>query len=172
MNRVEYESNPTRRDMERLSIYRLLNSRITHIYYVVILIFTHFWVLQIRGKYEGSDLETMIFIAVTVFLILVLSPFALFLGMARRRYKLYQKRGKGKICLDQQGCSLEDKSVFVKFGWGEFTKITETSKYIFVKMRNGPCLNIYKYLLPTDTVRSIKEILKEAPVPNIKLLND
>ena len=172
MKKVEFELNPTQRDMERLTIYRLLNSRITHIYYVVTLIFTFFWALRIRGKYEGSEFEIMISITATVFLILLISPFALFLGLARRGYKLYQNRGARKFCLDQQGFCIEDKSIFVKMGWEEIGKISEASKYIFIKMRNGPSFIFYKYLLPADTVRSIKELLKGAPVPNIKLLDD
>lgn len=56
------------------------------------------------------------------------------------------------------------------YKWENVRIICETKRYIFIRMKGLPDFTIFKYLLPAETISSIKKIIAKATVPQKKLL--
>jgi len=168
MDRIEFEIRLSRRDVWGATIKKLCMSYIFRIYCFVVIVGTVLVLFTHLDTYGKSDYENLgMFVAIAL-----LSPVAFFLGASSRGFKHPDVKKENIFMLDKEGFGAKFPSSEYRMKWNMVKSICETNNFIFMKLQLGPTVTIYKYLLPDETVSSVKKLLVNVPVQKKKLLTD
>jgi hypothetical protein len=168
MDRIEFQLKLEKRDVRGATIRRLYMSRYLRAYYLFVLVVSILVFLTHKDSYDRSDYEN---VGMLISIALIF-PVALALGASSRTFKHPDARKENLFVLDDEGFGAKFPSSEYRIKWNMIKSISETKKYIFMKVQSGPTVTIYKHRLPRETVSSIKRLLSSVPVATTKLLPD
>jgi hypothetical protein len=168
MDRVEFEMKIGRQQYLMAMIRNLFMSRFYRIYSAAItLVVLALLALLYRCEHPGCR---YLMIALIAFLVISLAgPVAAILAAAVRMYEVYWQ-GSGSGFVDEGGFGGRSDAGEVYRKWEEFTAVRETGEYIFLRLRIGGSLVVFKSVLPPETVAAIRELLARSPIPKKRLL--
>jgi hypothetical protein len=169
MDTIEFENEPTLRDFRGAAMKRLLSLRNFRRYLLVV---TSIFVLLviIAQVWDFSEYEKLMAGLGLLCVIALVAPFAFPKAAARRAFMQSKKDGPMVFRLDEQGYGGKSDVYQFYIKWQGVDAIYETEKYVFMELKRGSCLIIFKRLLPNETVFSIRELIAAAPVPKKELL--
>ena len=101
-------------------------------------------------------------------LILAALPLIWKLILAGIRYEIYSKQGGPIICsISDAGLQWQISKTTCLVRWSGVSSIRETSSYIFLKIKPvSTIFTMYKEKIDEETLRRLRESLREAPVEN------
>lgn len=169
MDRIEFKMEPEIRDFRGALMKRLLRSQgfRRYLFAVISILIVLVVVAQIV---DGSEYDNLLSIFGVGCVVALIAPFSFPRGLARHALKLWRRHGSMVFFLNGQGYGGESNILQFCIPWQGVTKICETERYIFIELRRGGCLTIFKRLLPDETLRSIREVIADAPVPKKELM--
>ena len=66
--------------------------------------------------------------------------------------------------IDSKGFYVDAEDIDAFIEWKSFSEIIETKRFVFLLYKHGGVFQLFKYLMPTDTVSELHSILTSCPV--------
>jgi hypothetical protein len=161
MDRVEFEMEVGGQQYVMAMIRNLFMSCFYRIYSAVIALVV-LVLLVLLYRCEHPRCQYLMILPIALLVMCLAGPVAAILTLAMKTYEAHWQ-GSKSCFVDQGGFGGRSDA-------GEFTAIHETTKYIFLKLRRGGSLVVFKSVLPPETVSAIENLLADAQVRKKRLL--
>jgi len=159
MDRVEFEMRPSRKLFERAILKRLLGSLHFLLFWISINFIVAVLLVWFTRKSQNAIFPLGILLGTTLTL-----PFSLSHGLAVRAVRRLNENEEFIYYFDESGFGIRSDSCDSYMKWEGFGSVLETERFIFLIIKRGRCIYIFKELLDPLVVKRLKVLLNRAPI--------
>ena len=164
MDKIEFEMRPSKAQFQDAITKRLFVSRFFWVFWLSMNFSVLILLVWFTFRWQNAIFPMGLLLALTL-----TGPFSLSRGLGAKAVRTIQENGKLVLYFNQGGLGIKSDTRDSYVKWSGFASVRETERYIFMVIKKGHCVYIFKELLKTETLKELKDVLNKAAIPRKNL---